>query len=146
MPKAAKRGGDAVADVAMRDALDVAQSQGQEGLGALQGLALTLLGDEDHRMVGRIQAGPTMSRTFSAKKGSVESWKVLLPVGLEVERGPEALDRGLGHSGGFGHGPAGPVCAAVGRTGLERLPEQRHDGVVPGWSAAVLGGVRRRGP
>ena len=55
---------------------------------------------------------------------------MLLPVGLEVERGPEALDRGLRDPGGSGHGTAGPVCAAVGGTGLERLPQQRHDGVV----------------
>ena len=71
-----EEGGGAVADVAVRDAFDVAESEGQEGLGVFQGLDLALLVDaQDQGMVGRVEAGPTMSRTFSTKKGSVESWK-----------------------------------------------------------------------
>ena len=51
-----EEGGGAVADVAVRDAFDVTQSEGQEGLGALQGLDLALLVNaQDHGMVGRIK-------------------------------------------------------------------------------------------
>ena len=51
-----EEGGGAVADVAVRDALGVAEPEGQEGLGALQGLALALLVDaQDQGMVGRMK-------------------------------------------------------------------------------------------
>ena len=56
--------------------------------------------------------------------------EVLLPVGLEVERGPEVLDRGLRDPGSLIHGTVGPVRATVGRAGLKRLPQQRHGGVI----------------
>ena len=126
-----EEGGGAVADVAVRHAFDVAQPQGQEGLGALQGLALALLVDaQDQGMVGWIQVEANDVADLLDEEGIGRELEVLLPMGLEVERGPEALDRGLGDPGGLGHGTAGPVRAAVGGLGLERLPDQCHDGVV----------------
>ena len=110
-----EEGGGAVADVAVRHAFDVAQPQGQEGLGALQGLALALLVDaQDQGMVGRIQVEAHDVADLLGKEGIGGELKVLLPVGLDAEGGPEALDRGLGDPGGLGHGTAGPVRAAVG--------------------------------
>ena len=51
-----KQGGRAVADVIVGDALDIAQSHGQHGLGAVQGLNLALLIDAQHQgMIGRVQ-------------------------------------------------------------------------------------------
>ena len=48
----------------------------QKGLGTHQGLGLALLVDTRHHgVVGREEAEPKMSRTFSTKKGSMESWK-----------------------------------------------------------------------
>ena len=123
--------GGAMADVAVRDALDVAEPQGQEGLGALQGLALALLVDaQDQSMVGRIQIETDDVADLLDEEGIGGELEVLLPMGLEVEGGPEALDRGLLDPGGFGHGTVGPVRAAVGGWGLERLPDQGHGGVV----------------
>ena len=102
-----EEGGGPVADVAVRDALDVAQPQGQEGLGALQGMALALLVDaQDQGMVGRIKVEADDVADLLGEEGVGGELEVLLPVGLEVERGPEALDRGLGDPGGLGHGTA----------------------------------------
>ena len=55
---------------------------------------------------------------------------MLLPVGLDVERRPDAVDRGLRHPRGVRHGTATPVRAAVGRLGLERPPQQHHECVI----------------
>ena len=71
-----KEVGGTVTDVAMRDAFDVSEPEGQERLGSLQRLSLAFLVDaEHHRVVGRVEVDPTMSWTFSAKNGSVESLK-----------------------------------------------------------------------
>ena len=81
-------------------------------------------------MVGRVEIEADDVADLLDEEGIGRELEVLLPVGLEVERGPDALDRGLGDPGGLGHGTAGPVRAAVGGAGLERLPQQCHDGVV----------------
>jgi hypothetical protein len=66
----------AVMDVVVGDAFDVADAQRQQRLRAVEGLDLALLVDaQDDRVVGRVQVQPTMSRTFSTKKGSVEILK-----------------------------------------------------------------------
>ena len=120
-----------MADVAVRDALDITEPEGQEGLGALQGLALAFLVDaQDQGVVGRVEIEADDVADLLDEEGIGRELEVLLPVGLEVERGPDALDRGLGDPGGLGHGTAGPVRAAVGGLGLEGLPQQCHDGVV----------------
>ena len=112
-----EEGGGAVADVAVRDAFDVAQPERQEGLGALQRLGLALLVDAQHRgMVGRMEVEADDVADLLDEEGIGGKLEVLLPVGLEVERGPEALDHGLRQPGGVGHGTAGPdVCARPGR-------------------------------
>ncbi len=81
-------------------------------------------------MVGRIEVEADDVADLLDEEGIGGELEVLLPVGLEVERGPDALDRGLRHAGGLGHGTAGPVRAAVGGAGLKRLPQQRHEGLV----------------
>ena len=81
-------------------------------------------------MVGRMEVKADDVADLLDEEGIGGELEVLLPMGLEVERGPEALARGLRDPGGGGHGTAGPVRSAVGRLGLERLPHQRHDGVV----------------
>ena len=54
-----EQGGGAVADVDMSHALYVAKPQGQQRLGAVQGLDMCLLVDaEHHRLIGRIQVQP----------------------------------------------------------------------------------------
>ena len=69
-------------------------------------------------MVGRMEVEADDVADLLGEEGIGGELEVLLPVGLDMERGPEALDRGLGHPGGLGHGTAGPVRAAVGGTGL----------------------------
>ena len=114
----------------MRHAFDVAEFEGQEGLGALQGLHLALLIDEQHhRMVGRVEVEADDVAELFDEEGIGGELEVFLLVGLNVERGPKVLDRGLRHAGGGGHGTAGPVPVAVGEVGLERLLQQRHEGV-----------------
>ena len=55
---------------------DVSEPKGQERLGSLQRLSLAFLVDaEHHRIVSELRWSPTISRTFSAKNGSVESLK-----------------------------------------------------------------------
>jgi hypothetical protein len=69
--------GCAVALVVVGDAFDVAEPHGKHGLGAFEGLDLALLVDaKHHSLVGRIEISPTTSRSFSTKKGSVESLKL----------------------------------------------------------------------
>ncbi len=126
-----EEGGGAVADIAMRHAFDVAQSEGQEGLGALQGLGLALLVDaQDQGMVGRVEIEPDDVADLLDEEGIGGELEVLLPVGLDAERAPDALDRGLRHPGGLGHGAAGPVRGAAGGTARERLLQQPHEGVI----------------
>ena len=126
-----KEGGGAVADVAVRHAFDVAEPEGQEGLGALQGLGLALLVDAQHQgMVGRVEIEAHDVADLLDEEGIGGELAMLLPVGLEVEGGPDALHRGFGHPDGLGHGTAGPVRTAAGRSGLECPLQQRHEGVV----------------
>ena len=89
-----------------------------------------LVDAQDHGMVGRVEVEADDVADLLDEEGIGGELEVLLPVGLEVEGGPETLDRGLRDPGGFGHGTAGPVRAAVGGTDLERLLDQYHDGVV----------------
>ena len=55
---------------------------GQSRLGAIQRLDLALLVDrQDHGMGRRVDVSPTMSRTFAANCGSLESLKVRMRCG-----------------------------------------------------------------
>ncbi len=115
----------------MRHAFDVAEAEGQGGAGCARGLDPALLVDTQHqRRVGRIEMEADDGADLLDEEGIGGEREVLLPVGLDLERGPDALDRGLRHAGGRGHGTAGPVRAAVGGSGLERLPQPRHEGLV----------------
>ncbi len=80
-------------------------------------------------MVGRVEVEADDVADLLGEEGIGGEREVLLAVGLKVEGGPEALDRGLRDPGGFGHGTTGPVRTAVGRPGLERLLQQRNNGV-----------------
>ena len=121
-------GGRAVADVAVRDAFDVSESQGQQGLGSLQRLGLALLVHaQHHRIVGRVEVESDDVADLLGEERIGGELEVLLPVGLEVERRPDAVDRGLRQPRRLRHGTAAPVRAAAGRPGLERPAQQRHD-------------------
>ena len=52
--------------------------------------------------------------------------EVLLTMRLDVEHGPDTLNRGLGHPRRAGHGTATPMRAAIGRLDVEGLMDQRH--------------------
>ena len=138
--------GGAVADVAVRHAFDVVEPEGPKRLGALQGLGLALLVDaQNHGMVGRMEMEADNVADLLNEERVGGELEVLLLVGLKVERGPEALDRGLGHLGGSDHGTAGPVrVASVGCSRASSAAASR--GYRPGWCAAFPTGVRRAGP
>jgi hypothetical protein len=62
--------------VTVGHAFDVAEAHRQQRLAALQGLDPALLVDAQHDgVVGRVRYRPTISRTFSTKKGSLDSLK-----------------------------------------------------------------------
>ena len=128
----------------MGHTLDVAEPEGQEGLGALQGLGLALLVDaQDQGMVERVEIEAHDVADLLDKEGIGGELKVLLPVGLDAERGPDALDRDLQHPGGLGHGAAGPVRGTAGGAARERLLQQQYEGVIrdgaqPTWPAFAV--------
>ena len=126
-----KEVGGTVTDVAMRDAFDVSEPEGQERLGSLQRLSLAFLVDaEHHRVVGRVEVESDDIADLLGEERIGGELEVLLPVRLDVERCPDAMDRGLRHPRRVCHGTATPVRAAVGRLGLERPLQQHHDFVV----------------
>ena len=126
-----KEVGGTVTDVAMRDAFDVSEPEGQERLGSLQRLGLALLVNaEHHRVVGRVEVESDDIVDLLGEERIGGELEVLLPVRLDVERCPDAMDRGLRHPRRVCHGTATPVRAAVGRLGLERPLQQYHDFVI----------------
>ena len=68
-----------MANIVVRDALDIAQAHGQHGLGAVEGLDRALLIHAKHQgMVGRIQVQADDVPYLLEKNGSVESLKLRL--------------------------------------------------------------------
>lgn len=68
--------GRTVPNVVMRNAFDVTEAEGEQRLGSIECLDLAFLVDTQHHGVIRgLRYRPTMSRTFSTKKGSVEILK-----------------------------------------------------------------------
>ena len=111
-----KEVGGAMADVAVRDAFDVSEPEGQERLGSLQRLGPALLVDaEHHRAFGRVEVEADDVADLLGEERIGGELEVLLPVRLDVERSPDAVDRGLRHPRRVRHGTATPVRAAVGR-------------------------------
>ena len=126
-----EQGGGAVAGIAVRDAFDVSEPEGQQRLGSLQRLDLALLVHaEHHRALRRVEVESDDVVDLLGEERIGGELEVLLPVRLDVERSPEPVDRGLGDPRGFRHGPAAPVRAAVGRPGLDRPPQHDHEFVV----------------
>src|ERR1700758_4264683 len=71
-----KQCGRAVSDIVVRDSFDIAKPQGQHRLATLQRLNPALLiHTQDQGFIRGFRYNPTMSRTFSTKNGSLESWK-----------------------------------------------------------------------
>jgi hypothetical protein len=101
----------AVPDVAVRDALDVAEPQRDRRLRALERLDLALLVHaQDERLVG-LRYSPAMSRTFSKDSGSVERLKRRVRCGCTPKSAEYRATVLL----------AMPVCAATTRT-LQWVP------------------------
>ena len=66
-----------MAQVVVGHALDVAEAQRQQRLGAFERLDLAFLVEtQDQRLVGGFKYSPTTSRSFSMKNGSVDSLKL----------------------------------------------------------------------
>ncbi len=126
-----EEGSGAGTDVSVRDALDVAEPEGPQGRGSLQcrGRAL-LVHAEPHRVIGRIQVESDDIADLLGQEWIGGELEVLRPVGLEIERAPEAVDCGLREARGIGHGAASPVCATTGGLGLERPLQPRHEVVI----------------
>ena len=126
-----EEGGGAVTDVAMRDAFDVSEPKGQQRLGSLQRLGLALLIDaEHHRVVGWVEVESDDIVDLLDEERIGGELEVLPAMRLDIERFPDAVNRGLGHPRRVGHGTATPMRATVGRFGVERLAQQHHDFVI----------------
>ena len=85
-----EKGGGAVTDVAVREAFDISEPEGQQRLGPLQRLRLALL-VEDHRVVGRVEVEADVVADILAEERISGELEVLLPV-----KRCSAQARGLG--------------------------------------------------
>jgi len=116
-----------VADLVVRDPFDIAQTKRQEGLGAIEGLDLTLLVDAQHDGVIRrmeIEADD-IAHLFDEERvgGQLEP---LLAMGLDPKGRPDAMDGGFGELRVGGERSARPV-GAIFRLCLQGPPQQRGD-------------------
>ncbi len=129
-----EHGGGAVAGVVMRHPLHVAQPHGQQRLGAIQGLDLSLLIDaEHHRLIGRVQVQADDVADLFDEERILRQLEVPLPVGLHREGLQPAVNRGLGDPSRCSKSPRTPVGAAIGRLGLQRpVDHLRHRVVLVG--------------
>ena len=120
----------AVADIVMRHAFDITQTDRKNGLGAVQRLNLALLiPTQDHGLLGRIEIQTDNIADFFDEKGIIGDFKVALPMGLKAKGAPDPLDRGprdLRFLGDRARRPVGPVC----RLGLESLSDKLSDSFI----------------
>jgi hypothetical protein len=85
-----------MANVVVRDAFDIAQTEREERLGAVEGLDLALLIDgQDDRVIGRVEVEPDDVANLLDEEGVRGDLEVLLTMGLEAEGLPDALHGGL---------------------------------------------------
>ena len=135
---------DAVANIVVRHALDIAQTQGQKGLGAVQGLDLAFfVHAQDQRLVGRIEVEPHDVADLLDKEGVGGELEMLLAMGLKGEGPPDAIDRGFGKASRLGQGAAAPM-GAVGRLGLQGLSDRLGDPFIGDRARAARSTIRAR--
>src|SRR6478672_901778 len=83
--------------VVMRNALEVAQTQWQQGLRALQRLNLAfLIHAQNYCVFRRVEIQPHDIPNLLDEKGIVGELEMPLPMRLQTERAPDAMHRGLG--------------------------------------------------
>lgn len=109
-----EQGGRAVAHVVMRDALDIAQSHRQHGLGALERLALALLIHTQHeRVVGRVEIQANDLAYLLDEEGVVGELEGLRPMRLHPKERQVTLYGGLADAGCLAQRAHAPVCAGL---------------------------------
>jgi hypothetical protein len=122
-----EQGRGPVADVVVGDPLQIAEPQGEERLGAVEGLDLALLiHAQHHRLIGWVEVEADDIAHFLHEEGVGGELEVLLPMRLEPERLPDPLHRGLGKLGLRGDRAAGPVGRVFG-FGVDRLADELGD-------------------
>jgi hypothetical protein len=89
-----KQGGGAVADLVVSDTFDVAQTHGQQRLGAIDGLDMRFLVNTEHNcLVGRVEVEANDVSYLFNKEGIVGELERLLAVGLQGEGLQPAVGR-----------------------------------------------------
>jgi hypothetical protein len=141
-----KERGGAVPHIVMGHPLHVAQSHGQDGLGAVQGLNLGFFVDaQDHGLVRRIEIESHDVPDLLHEEGIGGEFEVLLPMGLQAEGSPDAVHRGFGEPGLGSQGPNCPMSSILG-LGLQCLTDESgHLLIVNGARTAGLGLIVQTG-
>src|SRR5258705_1154206 len=104
--------------VIMGAGADMALSEGQAGLGALQSLALALLVTaQNHGVVRRVQIKADNVPVFFLELQIVGQLEAPDPVRRNAVRRPKPLNRGFAQSGVSGHLPHTPASAMSGTSG-----------------------------
>ena len=126
-----EQGGGAMANIVVGDPLDVAETQRQQRLGALQRLDLTFLVDtQDQRLVGRVEIQSDDVAQLLDEERIGGQLEAVAAMGLEAERLQEAMNAGLGDPG-FGSQPAhAPMGRAIPGSTVQRRGEERRDALV----------------
>jgi hypothetical protein len=126
-----EQGGGAMADEVVGDPLDVAETQRQQRLGALQRLDLAFLVDtQDQRLVGRVEIQSDDVAQLLDEERIGGQLEAVAAMGLEAERLQEAMNAGLGDPG-FGSQPAhAPMGRAIPGSTVQRRGEELRDALV----------------
>jgi hypothetical protein len=109
-----ERGGAGPA-VVVGSPLGDARCQGQDGLGAVEGLDLALLVDaRDHRPVGRVEVETDDVADLLDELGVVGELEGLHAVELQAVGVPDPVHGVVAEAAGFGHAPGAPVGGVLG--------------------------------
>ena len=109
-----------MAYIVVRDAFDVAESQGKHRLRVLQRLALALLVDAQHENVlGRAHVQPDDIAQLLDEERVGRELEVLAPVRLQAKQLEVAMHARLGDAGLAGHRANAPMRRAVSRPGMQ---------------------------
>lgn len=125
-----KQGGGAMTNIVMGHALDIAEAHRQQRLGALQGLDLALfVHAQDHGFVRRVQVQTDNIPHLFNEKGIVRQRKVALPVRLQTESAPDAVD-GVFRESALGRQQTATSMRTALRSGSQRPANQRRHALV----------------
>lgn len=109
-----KQGRCPMADIVMGHALDIAQPDGEDGLGSIQGLNLAFFVDtEDHGLFGRVEIQPDDIADLFDEERVGRDLEMALPMGLETEGLPDAVNGGPRDGDFLGHGADRPMGAVL---------------------------------